>query len=112
MPVVISRRYRPKSEALSELPRATNTIRFISRDFMSLPRLASLFLSSLIVLASACGCSVISESIKDTVHSHSTLNNLVFWLCTLCFVLGTLSLGILISPHAAQYKVQRTKCKY
>src|ERR1044071_5210710 len=65
MPVLISRRYRPNSAALSELPRATRTIKGVRPLFRDLAKRAIRGPSRVSVRSSEAGCCLISANIKD-----------------------------------------------
>src|ERR1043166_1481283 len=69
MPVAISSRYRPNKAALSELPRATSTIKSRSLSFNERASRAIFSRSDAMVRSSAAGCSAISLSIKDKAAS-------------------------------------------
>src|SRR5215213_2477365 len=65
MPALISRRYLPKSAALSELPRATRTIKRVRRFLSDSAKPMIRRPSRLMIRSSARGCCWISASIKD-----------------------------------------------
>jgi hypothetical protein len=72
MPVAISSRYRPNSAALSELPRATSTIKSMSLAVSERASRVIFSRSEAMVRSSAAGCSAISLSIKDKSASPVT----------------------------------------